>query len=285
MSEQYNDAVEPLVTVYMPTRNRGEMAARAIKSVIQQDYQHWEMIVVDDGSDNGAQDQLLSVIRSDNRIKFFQHESPKGACAARNLALKHSSGHFITGLDDDDEFTPNRLSVFIQHWSNENSFLCAPVTVVKGKKRRVDDIFVGNIELQDMLVVNRIGNQLFCKREALKAIGGFDVKMKAWQDYDTWLRFIKHHGGGKMLPQSTYLQYEVEGMPSITRSKNRAIGYKQFIDKHKFLFNKKQRNAMLCWKHIIERSWIPLNLLVRSDRGIFRYAIINNLKVLKAKLV
>ncbi|KPZ52525.1 UDP-Glc:alpha-D-GlcNAc-diphosphoundecaprenol beta-1,3-glucosyltransferase WfgD [Pseudoalteromonas sp. P1-13-1a] len=268
----------PLITVYMPTHNRLNNLKRAVQSVLDQSYSQWELIIVNDGSSDGTADYLNALALTDPRITVFHHETALGACAARNKAINAASGEFITGLDDDDVFTTDRLTYFMTHWSESYTSLCTPVTVCKGSSKVEHNFFIGELSLDDILVVNKVGNQLFCKTEHLKHIGGFDTSFKAWQDYDTWVRFFKSYGPGLKLPKSTYLQYEVQSDVSITRSPNRLTGFKQFLNKHSLLMNKKQLNAMGCWEAIISGNWVPLSLLIHSHKDIYKYSIMHNMK-------
>ncbi len=281
--EQRSLMSKPLITIYMPTHNRVANLQRAVNSVLKQDYSNWELIIVNDGSKDTTKEYLDSLVNSDSRITVFHNESAQGACAARNVAIKAAKGEFITGLDDDDEFTANRLSYFLENWQNEYSSLCTPVTICKGQEKTDHNYFVGSLSLDDLLVVNKVGNQLFCETEKLQAIGGFDADFKAWQDYDTWVRFFKEFGKGLKLPKPTYLQYEEQTELSITRSPNRLIGFKQFLAKHSALLSSKQKNAMRCWEAIIEGRWVPLNLLIRSHKDIYKYSIFHNIKKILGK--
>ncbi|WP_166111976.1 glycosyltransferase [Pseudoalteromonas sp. Z9A5] len=270
----------PLITVYMPTHNRVNNLKRAVHSVQAQDHTNWQLIIVNDGSKDATADYLDSLVLTDERIIVFHHEIAQGACVARNKAIEAASGEFITGLDDDDAFTPNRLSYFLENWSNNYSALCTPVTVCKGQSKVAHHYFIGELTFNDILVVNKVGNQLFCKTADLKSINGFDPHFKARQDADTWVRFLKAHGKGNKLPKSTYLQYEEQSQLSITRSPSRLIGFRQFIEKHEALMSKRQRNAMACWESIIMGRWVPLYLLLKSDSDIYKYSLMHNIKKL-----
>jgi len=105
----------PLISIYMPTWNRQQLAIRAIKSVLRQDYDNWEMIIVDDCSSSYEQLQKFVEELGDTRVKYVHNDVNSGACAVRNQAILQSTGEFITGIDDDDEWTPNRLSIFLAH--------------------------------------------------------------------------------------------------------------------------------------------------------------------------
>ena len=271
---------KPLISIYLPTHNRVENLKRAVNSVISQTYKNWQLIIVNDGSKDATSCYLEQLSTSDKRVVVLTNHTALGACAARNSAINIASGEFITGLDDDDAFTPDRLAFFLQNWSNDYSSLCTPVTICKNGKQIEHKYFIGELGLDDLLVVNKVGNQLFCRTVDLKVIGGFDPDFKARQDYDTWIRFFKQHGKGNKLNKSTYLQCEEESESSITRSPDRLIGFHQFVNKHRSLMNKKQLNAMRCWEAIISGHWVPIRLLLKSDPDIYKYSLYHNIKKL-----
>ncbi len=125
----------PLISIYMPTRNRQQLAIRAIKSVLRQDYRHWEMIIVDDCSSSYQQLQQFVEELNDPRVRYTHNAGNTGACAVRNRAIMQAQGHYITGIDDDDEWTPNRLSVFLahKHQLTTHAFLYANDYVCEGE--------------------------------------------------------------------------------------------------------------------------------------------------------
>lgn len=97
--------IDELISIYIPTHNRIELLKKAINSVLEQTYTNWELIVVNDASTDNTEEYLKKISSSDSRIRYFTNETPKGACYSRNIAIKNSSGKYITGLDDDDVFT------------------------------------------------------------------------------------------------------------------------------------------------------------------------------------
>ncbi len=101
-----------LVSVVVPTYNRGADCLRAVRSVLAQSYADIEVVVVDDGSDDGTADLLAGL---DPRVRYFRQENA-GVSAARNRGLEEARGDFIALLDSDDVFHPwkieAQLSVF-----------------------------------------------------------------------------------------------------------------------------------------------------------------------------
>lgn len=95
-------------SIIMPTYNREKTIGRAIKSVLNQSYKNWELIVVDDGSTDNTNDEINKI--KDSRLKYFFQEN-KGRSSARNSGISLSSGDFICFLDSDDKYYPHHLKV------------------------------------------------------------------------------------------------------------------------------------------------------------------------------
>ena len=110
----------PLVSVVIPSYNRGWVVQEAIESVLGQDYDDFELIVVDDGSTDETRDILAAY---DNITVLEQ--SNQGVSAARNKGVAHANGTFIAFLDSDDVWLPRKLAVqadFFQQ--NPNTLVC-----------------------------------------------------------------------------------------------------------------------------------------------------------------
>lgn len=87
----------PLISIYMPTWNRQQLAIRAIKSVLRQDYNNWEMIIVDDCSTSWEQLQQYVTALNDPRITYIHNDINNGACAVRNQAIMLAQGNISPG--------------------------------------------------------------------------------------------------------------------------------------------------------------------------------------------
>ena len=98
-----------LVSVITPAYNCAEYIDECIESVLNQTYQNWEMLIVDDKSTDNTQSIVESYAKKDHRIKLFNQEKNAGAAAARNKALELSQGRFVAFLDSDDAWKPNKL--------------------------------------------------------------------------------------------------------------------------------------------------------------------------------
>ncbi|WP_448213049.1 glycosyltransferase [Colwellia sp. MEBiC06753] len=221
----------PLVTVYIPTHNRLALLKRALASVLKQTYTNIELIVVNDGSTDGTFEYLETLDIPSITLKVFHQPNAQGACAARNIAIAHASGQFITGLDDDDEFTSDRLANFIKYYDENYAFVCTGFYWHYGKKARLVDHKAMVITLGKQLDYNYATNQVFVNTERLKAIGGFDETFLACQDYDTWTRLIQKFGPAKRISGASYIIHRGDEVERISASENWLKGHQQFLTK------------------------------------------------------
>jgi glycosyltransferase involved in cell wall biosynthesis len=100
----------PLISIIMPTYNRAQYIRQAIESICAQDYPHWELIIMDDGSTDKTSIVIADLLSP--RVRYLS-QPQHGPAAARNAALQHTTGEFIAFLDSDDVYLPGKLSAQI----------------------------------------------------------------------------------------------------------------------------------------------------------------------------
>ncbi|GLZ50075.1 hypothetical protein Acsp06_62600 [Actinomycetospora sp. NBRC 106375] len=105
---------QPVFSVVVPTYNRPRIIMRAIRSVLNQTFDNFELIVVDDGS---TENYTAARSLASPRVKWVTHQTNRGAAAARNTGIAHAQGHLVSFLDDDDEFLPSFLEVTYRYWA------------------------------------------------------------------------------------------------------------------------------------------------------------------------
>ena len=96
-----------LVSIIMPSYNTAPYIRATIQSVLDQTYQNWELIIVDDCSTDNT-DEVVAFIK-DDRIRYFHNEKNSGAAVSRNSALREAKGRWIAFLDSDDLWMPEKL--------------------------------------------------------------------------------------------------------------------------------------------------------------------------------
>ena len=189
----------PKVSVIIPTCNRPDLLPRAIKSVLSQIYQDFEIIVVDDGDKRSAE----NVVRQfkDNRIKYIKHVERKGGAAARNTGIKAAQGEFIAFLDDDDEWLPKKLEIQMgqfENTPNDVGFCFSAVRNVYDKKEedsRVKDGIDDCRELALRRLKGFLTVTLIIKRYVFDEVGMFDERLPSHQEPDLMIRVSKKFRG------------------------------------------------------------------------------------------
>ena len=109
-----------LVSIIMPNYNCEKYIEETVNSVLNQTYQNWELLIVDDCSSDNSLEILKRFEQNDNRIKVYVNETNKGAAYSRNLALREAKGKWIAFLDSDDLWVPEKLEKQIDFMKNNN---------------------------------------------------------------------------------------------------------------------------------------------------------------------
>jgi glycosyltransferase involved in cell wall biosynthesis len=244
------------VSVYMPTHNRSKLLIRAINSVFSQTYSITELIVVDDGSQDDTWSILQSMAADNPKLVVIKHQEPKGACAARNSAIKIAKGEFITGVDDDDEILPNHIANLVDHWDERYSCIAASILNDNGTIRKRQGREYGWISLEKLLHYNRLGNQVLTKTDRLQSINGFDEALPAFQDYDCWVRLIDAFGPAYKLKEATYVLHTEHELDRISSGSERRLkALELFLKKHENKFSGvHHRSAELTKKRILGQT-------------------------------
>lgn len=269
--------MEPLITIYIPTYNRLELLKRAVQSVQEQTYKNIEMIIVDDHSSDGTQAYLVDLAKNDSRVRFFLKAENSGACVSRNIAIDLAIGEFITGLDDDDYFLPQRIELFVDYWKNKKraNSIALFTSNIKSKrdvKTKKDSFFSKKyFKKNDLLFANYIGNQIFTETETLKKVSGFDANFLMWQDLELWYR-IGDLGDFERVGAATYFFDTSHLYGRISEAKSEKIfnTVNQFSSKNRLSgFKRRMLN-----NHLYNYKIIPKDYFSNFMKGFFKISII-----------
>ncbi len=268
----------PLITVYMPTWNREALTIRAIKSVIKQDYAHWELIIIDDFSSSFETLKAFVAELRDPRITYIRNEFNSGACAVRNQAIKMAKGYLITGLDDDDEWLPTRLSSFVAYqyklethaFLYANDYLCDSSGYQNISELKNYPKPAYKKSLFDKR--NIIGNQMLTLTDRLRKTL-FDEKLSAAQDYDAFYRLAEIYGDPFKLDDITQVLYVNHGEVRITCSGRKFAGYLDFYRKHKSKLDSSSKKYQLFTLYYIRNKSMSLRTMMKlmTLRNLKRY--------------
>jgi glycosyltransferase involved in cell wall biosynthesis len=181
---------KPLVSVIIPTYNRGWVVKEAIDSVLDQDFRDYELIVVDDGSNDNTREILGAYA---NAIKVF-YQSNKGVSAARNRGIAEASGQLIAFLDSDDLWLPGKLSSQVKFFKenadaviNQTQEIWVRNGVRVNPKNRHHK-FSGMIFERSLALCLVSPSAVTIKKSLFDTVGVFDEQLPACEDYDLWLR-------------------------------------------------------------------------------------------------
>lgn len=188
----------PNVSVIIPTCNRAEMVRRAIESVRAQTWQgDMEIIVVSDGSTDNTEETVASF--DDSRIRFFKHKTSRGASAARNAGLRASRGKYIAFLDDDDEWTRDKLEVQMPVIEKSDPRIGLVYAWMECKENG-ERLYVHSPELRGDVFEQMLDGQVvggcptvIIKREVLDLVPGFDEELRRGNDGDFYRRISEHY--------------------------------------------------------------------------------------------
>jgi len=234
----------PIVSVIIPTYNRAWVIKDAVDSVLKQDSNNFELIVVDDGSTDTTS-EILSAYKED--IRVFTQDN-KGVSAARNLGVSKAKGEFIAFLDSDDLWLPDKLTAQVDFFkSNPDALICQTEEIwirdgkrVNPKKRHMK--FSGMIFEQSLPLCIVSPSAVMMRRNLFKKVGLFDEKLPACEDYDLWLRvscqypiyllttplIIKRGGHEDQLSKTPLLDtYRIQALVNIIDSKMLSNGQRR----------------------------------------------------------
>ena len=183
----------PSVSVIIPTHNRRDYVREAIASVVAQTYQDFELIVVDDGSDDDTGTLVAEFSPVCPSLRYVC-QANRGVSVARNTGVALSSGHYLAFLDSDDVWQPSKLerqlAFFGAHprasiCQTEEIWLRRGVRVNPHAKHRKTggDIFARSLE---RCLVSP--SAVMLRRSLFDRVGGFDPCLPVCEDYDLWLR-------------------------------------------------------------------------------------------------
>ncbi len=187
-----------LVSVIIPTCNRLEELRRAIASVLAGSYPEFEILVVNDGSEEQPVQDILESF-CDTRIRYLRNQHCKGSSGARNTGLDNALGHYIAYLDDDDEWLPTKLQAQVSRLESlDDSWggcYCGYLLREGKHWRKVLHLRQGSFLRKFLLIENSIGapSTLLLRRGAAEKVGHFNEDLARHEDYLYLIRFFREY--------------------------------------------------------------------------------------------
>ena len=192
----------PLVSIIMPAYNVEKYIEASIKSVINQTYENWELIIIDDGSTDSTANIVKTIQKNNNKIKYHFQQNGKQA-RARNNGISKAAGDILAFLDADDLWLPQKLEyslslfdlnkydlLFTESYFSSDDYI--DLELVNYQKLGVlFGDYHGNEALQKFIEQNRIPIlTVLVKKDKVVSVGGFDESCVPAEDYDLWIRLL-----------------------------------------------------------------------------------------------
>lgn len=204
------------VSILTPVRNGGAVVGRAVRSVQAQTMTDWEMILVDDGSQDDTAAQIQALAAQDPRLHLLRHETAAGAAAARNSALAAARGRYIAFLDADDAWAADKLALQLALMAKTGAGLSYTGFT------RISDTGARDVEVPSTVTRAQLlrGNLICCSsalydRALLGSVPMPDMKLR--QDYALWLTLLDRLPRAVGLPQPLVLLHVTPGSLSSNR--------------------------------------------------------------------
>ena len=192
-----NERKRDMVTVIIPTYNRGSTILRSVESVLSQTYSDLELIIVDDCSADNTQ-EVIGAVR-DDRVRYIRLEKNQGACAARNAGIDNAKGEYIAFQDSDDEWLPQKLERQLLAMENTGADVCF-CQMRKHYPGKREDTFVyppfGESRFfshEEMSTRVGISTQTIIAKRAVFEEHKFDPLVKKAQDFDWGIRASRNY--------------------------------------------------------------------------------------------
>lgn len=229
-----------LFSVVIPTYNRAHLISDTIKSVLNQTYQNFEVIVVDDGSTDNTE-EIVKSIESDKLFYYKRENSERGA--SRNYGLKVSNGDYINYFDSDDFMMTNHLQVAYDAISKYNYELFHLGYNIIDDKGHLLKEFRYTSEVNDKLIAGNLLsiNPMFLKRSiALENMFSENRAISGLEDWELWLRIaVKHPIKTVEIVSSSIINHEYRSVLQTEKDNliARVISFKDLVLQNRAIVN------------------------------------------------
>jgi glycosyltransferase involved in cell wall biosynthesis len=238
----------PLISIVIPTFNHGDFLERAIKSILNQTFEDWEAIIIDNHSTDKTDEILVSF--NDPRIKYKKIHNKGVIAVSRNAAIKIARGEWIAFLDSDDWWVPEKLKMCLNYIHKGADVIYHDLEIKSHKskffqRKKIKSRQLKKPILKDLLIRgNAINNSSVIVRKSLfSLIGGIseDQSLIATEDYNTWLKIANISNRFFYLPK--ILGYYYVHNYSISK-KNMSIPLENAVKEFINILNEKEKKLL-----------------------------------------
>lgn len=184
-----SENISPIISVIIPCYNSEATLAETLESIINQDYNAWEAIIVNDGSTDRVEELALQWVKKDRRFKYYKIENG-GLGNARNYGIERSKGTYILPLDSDNTVLPDFSKKAIRVFEKDKT-----IGVVHGHAQYFGEKTgvwkINPYDYEQILIRNYIDACAIYKKSLWLQVGGYDTEMphQGHEDWELWLAF------------------------------------------------------------------------------------------------
>lgn len=182
-----------LISIIMPTYNCAKFIGRTIESVINQTYDNWELIIVDDCSKDNTEEVVKEYIKKDERINYYKFETNQGAAMARTESMKRAKGNYMAFLDSDDLWYKDKLEKQLKFMIDNNyNFTCTAYEQIDEEDKLIGKTIKTKVkaDYNRILLDCPVGNSTVMYN--VDELGKFEVpNIRKRNDDALWLQIIK----------------------------------------------------------------------------------------------
>lgn len=274
------------VSVVIPTYNRAAFIREALNSVLQQSFQAYEILVIDDGStDNTA--ELLSQM-GDSRIRYLTQDH-RGVSAALDLGWRSAHGQYIARLDSDDRWLPDLLQQLVTRMDADPSLgvVFARAQGMDAQGHLLTQLIGTEERFPGHTLKSLIYGDFVCpiavliRRAVIERAGGYDASLIANEDWDLWIRIASQQYGIGYVPRVlAHYRYHTQNLTRTTSDRMNRVMQDRILVLDKFFAQPNVPLKVLDVKNIAYRNiyldWMIRNLERRDFAqawGKFQYAL------------
>ena len=197
----------PGVTVVIPTRDRADMLALTLRSVLDQQEIEMEVVVVDDGDGDGAETAAVVKGLADCRVQRVGNTGPRGKCGARNCGVQAARLDWVAFCDDDDLWAPGKLKAQLfaaveqrAAWVYAGDVAVdTDLRVLSGRKPAPPERVLRDLNRHNAVPAG--ASNVVVRADALARAGAFDTALRTSEDWDLWLRLARTAGTPACVPR------------------------------------------------------------------------------------
>lgn len=273
----------PSISIIIPTLNRVTLLQEALASLRSQTFPDWEALVIDDGSNDGTEIKVISLIQQDSRIKYIKRNCQNaGAPACRNEGTKLAQGKYIIYVDSDDCLAPSALEKRFKKMEQfpELDFGIFPCILFQNQPGDMRLLWNAdnNINDIDRFLAFDIPWQTMSpiwRRDALSKVGEWDERLLSWQDFEFHLRALIKNLKYKRFPEPDCF-WRIQHPNSIGKKsiepKHLKCHEQLFLDIQQMLVNAEmlteKRKHLLCGLYFwLMNTWISKGMTTEAKKA------------------